>query len=358
MQKSVFIQRGVKFVFHLLFWVLVYFFYTYFLGYGSQNTEYVNLFSFFLMPVTMIVSYLFFSYFIPQFLLKGKQNKFLLYTIYTFIVSFFFINVSIFYALVFLADYRVEGIIPLTKTLLFIILGVYFIILIVIVTGLVIHNLKSIVKNEELKAKFLEAELKLNEQKMQFLKMQIHPHFLFNSLNTIYGYTLKKSDEAPEMVLKLSNLLDYILYQVDKPTVFLQDEINHLKDYVELEKMRFHDTLQVDFIDKVGDSTMQIAPMLLIPFVENSFKHGAILNGKLSVKIVITLSSDELHFLIENSAKNINKTNAGIGLENINKRLEMLYSKAYSLLIEQKSYRFKVNLNIKTSNLKKMSNVE
>ena len=104
--------------------------------------------------------------------------------------------------------------------------------------------------------------------------MQIHPHFLFNSLNTIYGFALKKSDDAPEMILKLSNLLDYILYQIEKPQVLLTDEINHLMDYVSLEKMRFHDTLDVTFnIENINEST-KIAPMLLLPFIENSFKHG------------------------------------------------------------------------------------
>ena len=77
--------------------------------------------------------------------------------------------------------------------------------------------------------------------------MQIHPHFLFNSLNTIYGFALTKKDEAPEMILKLSNLLDYILYQVEKPKGLLIEEVNHLEDYISLEKMRFHDTLKVNF---------------------------------------------------------------------------------------------------------------
>ncbi|MBP2834332.1 histidine kinase, partial [Aquimarina sp. U1-2] len=100
---------------------------------------------------------------------------------------------------------------------------------------------------KKLETKILETQLKLKDQELNYLKMQIHPHFLFNTLNTMYGFALKKADETPEMILKLSNLLDYLLYQVDKPFVALIDEINHIDDYIELEKMRFNDTLQVNF---------------------------------------------------------------------------------------------------------------
>ena len=188
--------------------------------------------------------------------------------------------------------------------------------------------------------------------------MQIHPHFLFNSLNTIYGYTLKKGDEAPEMILKLSNLLDYILYQVDKPQVLLQEEINHLHDYISLEKMRFHDTLEVNFIDKTLNTNIQIAPMLLIPFVENSFKHGTIIDGKLSVNITIDIQGNNLFFSIKNSSKNDSEISNGIGLENIQKRLEMLYPSAHSLNIQHKKSTFKIDLSIKINRLKSLKNVE
>ncbi len=81
--------------------------------------------------------------------------------------------------------------------------------------------------------------------------MQLHPHFLFNTLNTLYGFALKKSDAAPDMILKLSDLLDYILYQVDKPSVLLSDEIKHIENYIALEKMRFQDSLDVNFSKKL-----------------------------------------------------------------------------------------------------------
>ena len=84
------------------------------------------------------------------------------------------------------------------------------------------HNYQSIIRNETLEKKFLQTKLELKENELKFLKMQLHPHFLFNTLNTLYGFALKKSEEAPDMILKLSNLLDYILYQVDKPLVLVR----------------------------------------------------------------------------------------------------------------------------------------
>jgi hypothetical protein len=211
---------------------------------------------------------------------------------------------------------------------------------------LIQHNYKSILKNEDLKNKILQTQLQLKKQELSMLKMQIHPHFLFNSLNTIYGFALKKRDEAPEMILKLSNLLDYILYKIEKPTVSLENEINHLEDYISLEKLRFHDTLEVNLIKGDDISEMYIAPMLLIPFVENSFKHGVIIDGSLKVDIHLKIANNCLFFEIENSSKRKEETNTGIGLPNIRKRLEMLYPGKHQLEIIRNNNTFKVHLKI------------
>ena len=155
------------------------------------------------------------------------------------------------------------------------------------------------------------------------------------------------------MILKLSNLLDYILYQIEKPTVSLENEINHLQDYISLEKLRFHDTLQVNLIKKNIFENIDIAPMMLIPFVENSFKHGAIIDGVLLVNILIENLNDTLYFEVENSVieKSINKD--GIGLENIKKRLVMLYPNAHTLVKENNNDTFKVGLTLELNRLKR-----
>jgi len=336
---------------HIIFWLLVYFFYTYFLGYGSVDTTYVNRFSFFLMPITIIISYFFIYYLIPKYLLRKKRFLFVLYSIYTMIIAAFLIVSSILYGLVLLFEIRPENSTPLTKTLPFIVLGVYFVVIISVAISLVLHNYRFAVDNEDLENKFLQTQLQLKDQELKFLKMQIHPHFLFNSLNTIYGFALKKSEEAPEMILKLSNLLDYILYQIDKPYVLLEDELLHLEDYISLEKMRFRDTLKVDFEHTFQQSGYKIAPMLLIPFVENAFKHGAMIDGLLKVKIKGYQSDEQLIFEVVNSSKN-NDTAKGIGLDNIRRRLEMLYNEAYALEIEEGASHFRTNLSISLKALK------
>jgi hypothetical protein len=358
--KDTILKNAITIISHSIFWIVIYYFYAYFLGYGSSNTRYVNLFSGFLMPVTILISYFLIYYLIPNYLLTKKYKYFILYSVYTFIISVYIIILSILYGLIYSESYLEVDTVdtvdtaPITKTLPFIVLGVYFVVLIVVSLSLIMHNYNSIVKNESLNNKILNAQLELKEQELKFLKMQIHPHFLFNSLNTIYGFALKKGDEAPEMILKLSNLLDYILYQIEKPSVLLQDEINHLLDYVSLEKMRFHDTLEVKIEKNIKNENSQIAPMLLIPFVENAFKHGAIFKGKLKVNILLKTKEDELFFKISNTSMEDHNFEKGIGLENIKKRLEMLYPGVHKIDIEQRENSFSVQLVI--SNLKTLNN--
>jgi hypothetical protein len=166
----------------------------------------------------------------------------------------------------------------------------------------------------------------------------------------MYGFALKKADETPEMILKLSNLLDYLLYQVDKPFVLLKDDINHIEDYIALEKLRFNETLDITFTTKNISDSATIAPMLLLPFIENSFKHGVIKNGLLTIKILLSCKDNNVLFSIENTSSNSTDTSKGIGLENLQKRLSILYKDAYKLDITNVNDIFKVNLKLTTNN--------
>ena len=295
---------------------------------------------------------------IPNYLLKKKYRLFVLYLVYLLIVLLFVIEgtVLIGFTFYFNLDYQIMP--NLTKSFPVMVVCVMLIVSLISGIKLIQHNYKSILKNEDLKNKILQTQLQLKEQELKLLKMQIHPHFLFNSLNTIYGFALKKRDEAPEMILKLSNLLDYILYQIEKPTVSLENEINHLEDYISLEKLRFHDTLEVNLIKGDDISEMYIAPMLLIPFVENSFKHGAIIDGSLAIMIAVKRNSEMLFFEVENSVLEKTNDSTGIGLENIKKRLEMLYPNAYTLEINRTDKLFKVQLAININGLKTHKNVD
>lgn len=255
---------------------------------------------------------------------------------------------TIFASLIFLSNLNFQQMPPMSKNYVFILILVYLVVLIVSFVNLLNHNFKTLSRNKELENKILMTQLQIKDQELQYLKKQIHPHFLFNTLNTIYGLALKQSERTPEIILKLSNLLDYILYQINKPKVTLREEISHIKEYIELEKIRFQDTLLVSYTsDKIPDE-IQIAPMLLIPFVENAFKHGNLIDGFLKVNIEIRISNNRFTFRIKNTIiKEVTEANQnGLGLENIKKRLDLLYHNNHELILNQSDNCYDVQLSI------------
>lgn len=333
---------------HFLFWIAVWFFYIYFFSYNSTNTNYVTWFSTFLIPVTMITTYFAVYFLIPKYLLPKKYMLFALYSIYTLILSTWLILMTIFASLLFLSNLDIEQMPPMSRNYVFVLILVYLVVLLVSFVNLLNHNFQTESKNKELQNKILETQLQIKDQELQYLKKQIHPHFLFNTLNTIYGFALKKSADTPDIILKLSNLLDYILYQVNKPSVSLHEEIMHLKEYISLERIRFQDTLKVSFDARDSYENKLIPPMLLIPFVENSFKHGNLIDGFLQVHIKIGLQGNDLFFEIKNTVKQDDQSNktSGIGLENIQKRLDLIYPDHYKLDVDIKDNWYTVKLHI------------
>lgn len=200
-------------------------------------------------------------------------------------------------------------------------------------------------KARELVQEKLEAELK-------FLKAQIHPHFLFNTLNNLYALSLKKSDHAPEVVLRLSGLVNYMLYDASAPKVPLSREIDSIHNYIALEKIRYGQNLDI-FFDVTGNiSGTQIPPMLLLPFIENSFKHGA--SDETDDKWItanLNVNNEYLTFKVENGKPGFRvnpRENypGGIGLQNVRRRLELLYPGRHELKIYDESSTFLVILKI------------
>lgn len=300
------------------------------------------------MPVTIGATYVSIYTLLPDYLITKRYFLFGLYSIYTLIILFFGAVFSIFFALAFLTDFKFEKMTVLSKSSVFIITSICLVVIVVSAFKLLQSNLKQSKNNAELEAKILEAQLKLKEQELKYLKMQIHPHFLFNTLNTMYGLALKKAEQTPDMILKLSNLLDYLLYQTEKPFVLISEEIAHIRDYIELEKMRFNNTLSIHMNISSSSEAITIAPMLLIPFIENSFKHGSIKHGVLTIEIDLEASLERIYFRIKNSNTQGNGTQHGIGLENIKKRLELVYPNAHQLSIEDHTASFTVTLQINT----------
>ena len=206
-------------------------------------------------------------------------------------------------------------------------------------------------EKNELEKMQLTTQLKLKEAELKLLKAQVHPHFLFNTLNNLYGLTLEKSDSAPQLVLQLSEILDYILYRCQAPKVQLKEDLYNLKNYIEIEKIRYSEKLKLEF-DFPGDTgKLEIAPLILLPFVENAFKHGVShFPGVAEVKIKASIVGKNLIFNIENSrnplAKPTNNQSNGIGLINVKRRLELLYPQKHILTINEQPETFSVNLTL------------
>lgn len=333
---------------HVLFWIAVWFFYVYFFSYNSANRAYVIWFSSLLLPLAAAVTYFTVYYLIPRYLLTKKYGQFILYSFYIFVFASYMIALIIYGCLIFLLDFNINAMPPMSKNFFFILVLLYLVAGVVSSISILNHNSTMISRNRELQNKILATQLQLREQELNYLKNQIHPHFLFNTLNTIYGLAIKQSGQTPGVILKLSNLLDYILYQVSRPRVSLKEEVLHIKEYTELEKIRFEDTLKVSFSSDNISSEEEIAPMLLIPLVENAFKHGSIINGYISIDIKIRLRDDNFAFSVTNTftADHNDRHEGGLGMLNIRKRLDLHYSDNYKLEKEIKDKRYSVCLSI------------
>jgi LytS/YehU family sensor histidine kinase len=205
--------------------------------------------------------------------------------------------------------------------------------------------LRSQREKQELQKQTLTSELR-------FLKSQINPHFLFNTLNNLYALTLKKSDLAPEIVLKLSEMMRYMLYECNERRVPLSKEVNYLKNYLELEKLRQGKNIKTNLIVQGEIGSQMIAPLMFIPFVENSFKHGisdSISEGYVNIEILI--SDQDLQINIVNSKitrlSPPNKIKSGgIGLVNIRRRLNLIYPEEYILDIQDSPNEYRVELGL------------
>lgn len=194
------------------------------------------------------------------------------------------------------------------------------------------------------------------ETELKFLRNQTNPHFLFNTLNNIYALARKKSDETADVVMKLSKLLRFMLYETKTEQIRICDEIRILDDYIELERLRYNDRLTISSIREIDNENEPIAPLLLIPFVENAFKHGASETRFESfINLEMTVKNGMLEFYIENTkeenGKKINDEN--IGLTNVRRQLELLY-KEHEVSIKSEATVFKVFLKI---NLRRYANL-
>ena len=187
------------------------------------------------------------------------------------------------------------------------------------------------------------------QAEINYLRAQVNPHFLFNVLNGLYSLTMKKSDLAPAVVLKLSDMMEYMLYESEETFVSLEKELTYLKNYLELEKMRQGNDAHID-LDITGDPEgKRIAPFMLLPLTENAFKHGVSKSATDAwLEITIVIEKTTLYFTIENNRLPVHEEGKknGIGLLNLKKRLDLLYPGKHTLEVIQADDRFRVSLSI------------
>lgn len=192
-------------------------------------------------------------------------------------------------------------------------------------------------------------ESKKSKAELSLLKSQINPHFFFNTLNNLYGLILEKSDDAPNVVLKLSDIMRYTIYMGKEDVVPLKDEIEYLNNYIELHKIRYQKRVDIVF-NYSQDMNYQIAPLLFIIPLENAFKHGVeSLTQDSYIHINIKIDIDIIYFDIENNfeARESNET-GGIGIDNLKKRLKLLYPNKHKMQIEVDDFIYKLTLKIET----------
>lgn len=333
---------------HFIFWGV--YFTVNFLRWGSYFNDYLYSFKANLLgfPIHISLSYFTVYYLVPKFIFKRKYISFALI-----LLGSIFVMVYLKFLLTyFLISYNVwpEG--PETHSLTFnytvvMMLGELYVITFAASFKLTIDWLRESGRVAHLQKEQLETELR-------FLRAQISPHFFFNTLNNIYSLSLEKSDRAPETIIKLSDLMRYVLYETGNKNQCLKKELDFMENYLDLERIRYNDKLELNFEVTGEPQGKKIAPLLLVQFIENAFKHGANRSiGKVIIDISARIEDKFIYFRVSNTKPPSEmppapKNKGGIGLSNVEKRLKLRYREEdYRLDTFVGEENYTVNLKLK-----------
>jgi LytS/YehU family sensor histidine kinase len=180
---------------------------------------------------------------------------------------------------------------------------------------------------------------------LQFLKSQLNPHFLFNSLNNIYSLAYQKSEKTADAILKLSDIMRYMIYESNEGWVSLEKEVEYLQNFIELQKLRVKDSASVLFHTQGDIDGQKIVPLILIAFVENAFKHGVVNDANDPIQINLIANKQILHFTVRNQKSKANKDRlGGVGLSNVERRLQLLYPEKHKLTVENTPSHYTIKL--------------
>jgi sensor histidine kinase YesM len=330
---------------HITYWVLFVIFFAFAWGTYDDNYEKTVLVELINLPSKILLVYSVIYFLYPTYLYKGKIWGF------TFLFLLFLFTASILQRITdnliildyFLKDWNKAPTFDLVQIVRSAVnMGA---VLAIPMTVKLMEYLSKVQQREQMLAKDkLEAEL-------VFLKNQVQPHFLFNTLNSLYSLILKKSDRSLDVILKLSELLRYMLYETNSARVDLQKELDCIKSYLDLEKIRYGNRIDLSFNFWGEIAGKNIAPMIILPFIENSFKHSTKgFDGTAWITIELGIKENELVLKIENnvssSSSDQNSIVGGIGLQNVKRRLSLIYPEKHELKIEATEESYGVHLNL------------
>ena len=292
------------------------------------------------MPVTITSSYFLNYFLVPRYLMKEKYGFFVLYFVYVLIGSLCAEMMIAMITFLVMAGSRTQAMSPASFDLVFLLTSLLVVVFLAVAIKMVLHWRQSKEDYQKLMREKVEAELK-------FLKLQLNPHFLFNTLNNLYYLATEKSDKAPGAILALSQLLDFVIHQTKNEFIPLEEELKLVKNYIELESLRYEDRLGIDLtVDGLADNKI-IGPMILLTLVENAFKHGVMKSsGKSWIRISVKCDEKSIAISISNSFVELPITKTGIGLKNLKSQLQLLYQEQFIFAITKTDSVFIVNLNL------------
>ena len=292
--------------------------------------------------VIIILFYFNYFYLVPEFLLKKSVLSYLMISLGLLIISALLL--IHFYEPRFPENFfmdweRPRGIMIMPYYRSFVSLGIPYVI------SAILRMYVEWKRNENLR---LSVEKESIKSELQFLKAQLNPHFLFNSLNTIYALSVKKSPDTSEAIVDLSELMRYMIYEADKDLVPLNKELDYIKSYIQLQRLRLSDSENVSLKITGEDRGRAVPPLLFISFIENAFKYGTDYKGKTYVKIALIITDTSVYLNVKNKIGVFKEPtkNSGIGLENIRNQLELIYPGLHNLEVDNDGKDYEVSLTI------------
>jgi LytS/YehU family sensor histidine kinase len=275
--------------------------------------------------------------------MNGRNGLFVLYSVYTILGALFLEMMVALLTFLVMAEFRVDNMSPASVDIFFLLAS--FLVIVFLGVAIKMVSLWRQSKND-----YRQLALEKIDMELKFLKAQLNPHFLFNTLNNLYYLTTEKSDKAPQAILQLSEILDYVLHSNSSMFVPLGKELRQVENYIALELLRYEERVQVS-TQFTGDLAMyEIGPMILITLIENAFKHGVMpSSGKSWLHLHVEAKESELYIGISNSSSHT-KSGRKIGLTNLRNQLDHLYGSNYSMEVISSESTFSVNLIVNRKN--------